>query len=108
MKPMSMTMTNDKEMFPYKKLEITLYHKNLSLYNDICPPRYPILKPVSVPDKAFYVQPQLLTSPSPSPSQKSKPQVTKSPIQKGKGEFELWAVTKITRATIQTLAPPNT
>ena len=36
-----------------------------------------------------------LTSPSPSPSPKSKPQIPKSQIKRGKGEFGLWAVSRI-------------
>ena len=39
------------------------------------------------------------TSPSPSPSPKSKPQIPKSQIQRGEGEFGLWAVSKILLAT---------
>ena len=38
-----------------------------------------------------------LTSPRPSPSPKSKPRIPKSQNQKGKGEFGLWAVTKLLR-----------
>ena len=42
-----------------------------------------------------------LTGPSPSPTAQSKFQIPKSQIQKGKGEFGLWAAIKILWTTHQ-------
>ena len=39
----------------------------------------------------------LLISPSPGPSPKFKSEIPKRPVQKGKGDFGLWAVSKILR-----------